>query len=425
MAAEACLIARLEESARQVLHARSSLWESLLEADLQCLTSCPDAVLASAVPILVDLLGVRPSDPLCVSALRAAVHATEGSLGARAFEQTLWGMRRVVKLAGSIELNDEARRLVDRLMEQTSGDPSSDRAASFGSRVAFEDAHREDMYPPTRLAFRRIGAADTVEPAQHSPSAWLEPGPTAGAAEEMVLALQNPSRRERFGSEIPSKIWPASVILSQLLWSRQHLVHGQTVLELGAGMGLVGLAAMRCGATSALLTDLDNKAVQHMRVNIANNLPTQRDRVEAAHLDWANPPDVASAEDVDGADASDAHTAAAGASLARAVLADGADVILAADIVNAPGLSELVYAMLVRYLRRAGRFLMVCPRPCHRHTVERLRSMLVASEHFETTIVDVPAWLSAAARQTAADARDMEPAEFEVIEYEFYHVRWR
>mmetsp|Transcript_1877 Transcript_1877/g.6109 ORF Transcript_1877/g.6109 Transcript_1877/m.6109 type:complete len:88 (+) Transcript_1877:3-266(+) len=68
---------------------------------------------------------------------------------------------------------------------------------------------------------------------------------------------------------------------------------------------------------------------------------------------------------------------------------------------------------------------MVCPKPVHRHAVDQLRALLLNSAHFECTVVGVPSWLVLAARAAAAHVRDMEAAEFEVIEYEIYHARWR
>lgn len=381
---------------------------SLLAADLHCLASASDAALVRAIPLLVDLLALPAQHPLLAAVLRATVKATGCSDGAEGWSNVLWGSRRLVKLAGSLDLDDECRRLVDLAMAQSTGGIAAPTA------IAFEEVHRGDMYPPTRFAFKRQLPADAACAAAATGAAPT--GRDVAGAEEalMELRLENPSRRERFGSEIPSKVWPASVILAQWLWNAPHSVAGKRVLELGAGMGLVGLAAGRCGAASVLLTDLDAKALQHARTNIRKNARGGGGHAcaaEAAHLDWARPPEL---EDEEGARGPAAR-----------VLWEGADVVLAADIVNAGGLSELVYAMLLRYLGRDGDFVMVCPKPVHRHSVERLRSLLLESEHFECTVDDVPPPLVTAARAVAAGASDMEPAEFDVLAYELYHARWR
>lgn len=414
--AEEDLLSRLRNSSHAVLRKPAdALWSTLLASDLQCLASFSHAVLLRAVPILTELLTLQARHPLLSTVLHAAVRVTATADGARAWNGTLWGARRCIKLAGCLELDDECRRLVDVAIAQTT-DGASAPNASLSGRVAFEDVHRSDMYPPTRLVFHRRPAMSVrVGPA------CFELARVDGADGEegvLELCLENPSRRERFGSEIPSKIWPASVILAQWLWSQPNVVRGRRVLELGAGMGLVGLAAMRCRAATVLLTDRDAKALQHMRTNIAKNSPPASHSdacvAEAAHLDWARPP--GKDEDEEGGGPS---------TEAGRVLVEGADVVIAADIVNAPGLSELVYDMLVRFLGRAGDFLMVCPKPAHRHTVDRLRSLLLESEHFDCTVDDVPTSLVAAARTVAASAGDMEPAEFDVVFYEMYHARWK
>ncbi|KAJ1620495.1 hypothetical protein T492DRAFT_1077587 [Pavlovales sp. CCMP2436] len=427
--AEDALLDRLQASSQALLRARgNTLWAALLEADLHCLALAGEVAIVRSVPQLADLLALPAQHSLTKSVLRTVAAAVACAGGAKALRETLWGARRLVKLAGSLDLDDEARRLLDEAMACMDG---TEHVASLSGRVAFEHVHRIDMFPPTRLAFHRPPSAllkkDRAAYAAEAEctttgGAWLRlqlAPPSAdscesGAAERLELCLANPSRRERFGSEIPSKVWPAAVIMSQWLWNFPHLVRGRRVLELGAGMGLAGLAAMHCEAESVLLTDLDTKAILHMRTNLVQNAPPAGTCAEATNLDWARPPD----RDAE-LEAECAH------SPARRVLLEGADVVLAADIVNAAGLSELVYEMLVRYLSASGDFFMVCPKPCHRHTVDRLRTLLLESTHFECTVVDVPPWLSRSAQAIAAGAEDMEPAEFEVIEYELYHTRWR
>lgn len=52
-------------------------------------------------------------------------------------------------------------------------------------------------------------------------------------------------------------IWHASCALSQYICSNQHLIQGKTVLEIGAGCGLVGLCAAALGATEVTFTDIE------------------------------------------------------------------------------------------------------------------------------------------------------------------------
>ena len=52
-------------------------------------------------------------------------------------------------------------------------------------------------------------------------------------------------------------VWPAGLAFSRLLVHCPSFVQGKRVLELGAGLGAVGLAAATAGAASVLLTDYD------------------------------------------------------------------------------------------------------------------------------------------------------------------------
>ena len=332
-----------------------------------------------------------------------------------------------------------------------------------------------------------------------------DPG-VAGDADEGCAAAEPPptlrlvqlSRRARLGSEIECKIWPAAAMLARWLWLHRPLLEGQTVLELGAGVGTVGLAAAACGARHVLLTDINDAALRCARANVERNGERVRTAAAVAHLDWAWPPisegaaatsEGGAATDLEGVassatGASDAAAAPAevGAHLyepggcARAALSGneaaatsssgpelgaeamlmrrcvrtqelqprgssnlagaptsrelqprgssnlagglaavrlcppplrpppahpseptthGQDVILAADVVNDVGLSELVERMIMLYLKPRGLFLMCCPKARHRHCIERLRSLLLGSAELSVRVAEAPDWLRA------------------------------
>ena len=64
-------------------------------------------------------------------------------------------------------------------------------------------------------------------------------------------------------------VWPASFLLMEWLASRDLAM--QTVLELGAGCGIVGIAAGCLSARSTVITDGSKEAVKLMDENIATN----------------------------------------------------------------------------------------------------------------------------------------------------------
>ena len=70
---------------------------------------------------------------------------------------------------------------------------------------------------------------------------------------------------------------------------------------------------------------------------------------------------------------------------------------------------------LGRYLAPHGLFLMVCPKPAHRHTVERIRELLLGAAELSVAVAAVPEWLR----------YGIEEAEPDVVEHELTLVQWR
>jgi len=94
------------------------------------------------------------------------------------------------------------------------------------------------------------------------------------------------------GSNVGLRTWEASLHLAQYLHSHPSLVQGRSVIELGAGMGLLSiLAAGPLGARHVLATDGLPYVVEHMEKNIHRNERTvlnPRCTVETKVLDWAD-----------------------------------------------------------------------------------------------------------------------------------------
>jgi predicted nicotinamide N-methyase len=66
-------------------------------------------------------------------------------------------------------------------------------------------------------------------------------------------------------------VWPASIVLTEFIARHQHeYVRGKSVVELGAGTGLCGLAAaVQLGARSVVLTDCDSRVCRALLFNAA------------------------------------------------------------------------------------------------------------------------------------------------------------
>lgn len=81
-----------------------------------------------------------------------------------------------------------------------------------------------------------------------------------------------------------TEIWPSALALAQFL-RREVDLAGKTVLEVGSGLGVVGIVAHRCGA-EVLLSDLEDDALRMAELNWIINfgeLPA------ITRLDWRNP----------------------------------------------------------------------------------------------------------------------------------------
>jgi 2-polyprenyl-3-methyl-5-hydroxy-6-metoxy-1,4-benzoquinol methylase len=81
-----------------------------------------------------------------------------------------------------------------------------------------------------------------------------------------------------------AKIWPASVVLAGHL-SRLPVVPGQRILEIGSGLGVVGIIAA-CSGHDVTLTDANPHALEFARANAHINGCTQ---LTVQRLDWQDP----------------------------------------------------------------------------------------------------------------------------------------
>lgn len=313
-------------------------------------------------------------------ALRAGLGATNTPDGLDKLSQVSWVQRRLLRVSDRA-LSDDSQHALDELVAKIGG--GRDAALVGGSRP-LDDLYHEELYPPLRLTF--TPSVRSAEPSKFD------------------IVVYNPSRRERIGSEIPSKVWPASVLLAEWLCQNLAVVQGKTCLELGAGMGVVGFTAGALGAQTVTMTDLDLKVLEHLRTNVRLNSGTVLpSATRIAYLDWARPP-----EDDEGGDLS-------------------ADVILAADVINDRGLSDLVAAVVRRYLRQpGGQFIMIAPRSDHRHGVEEFEALTHAATDWDVSCEDVPEAVVANALHVAASsAGTFDDDEFRVLNYRLFVVRWR
>lgn len=67
-------------------------------------------------------------------------------------------------------------------------------------------------------------------------------------------------------------LWLGSEVLCEHLTNYPNLVKGKKVLELGAGLGLCGIASHLLGASRVLMTDGDTDVLENLRYNVTLNI---------------------------------------------------------------------------------------------------------------------------------------------------------
>jgi predicted nicotinamide N-methyase len=172
-----------------------------------------------------------------------------------------------------------------------------------------------------------------------------------GAVEAMHRAAGEPD-----ADPVWAEVWPSAFAAADALLSEPGVVAGRRVCELGAGVGLAGLAASLAGAVSVLLSDREPRALQ---CALAAAAASQAAGVSTCVLDWDAPElpaelrgccDVLLLADV-------LYQPGSIASLARVTthLLAPAGVIFLADTARRPGKEGLREAFLSSLLQSTGR----------------------------------------------------------------------
>ncbi|NXN96746.1 MET23 protein, partial [Rhinopomastus cyanomelas] len=99
-------------------------------------------------------------------------------------------------------------------------------------------------------------------------------------------------------SQFGTYVWPSAVVLAQFVWTHRERLPGKRVLEVGAGLGLPGVLAARCGA-EVVLSDSEEltRCLQSSRRSCALN---RLSRVPVVGLTWGRvSPELLSLQPVD------------------------------------------------------------------------------------------------------------------------------
>ena len=84
-----------------------------------------------------------------------------------------------------------------------------------------------------------------------------------------------------------SIIWEGALVLAKYMEDNAQEFKGKTVIELGAGIGLVGIVSALIGCSSITITEI-GKLIPLIRENIELNIedPNVRKRVQVKELNW-------------------------------------------------------------------------------------------------------------------------------------------
>ncbi|KAL3776582.1 hypothetical protein HJC23_008054 [Cyclotella cryptica] len=91
-----------------------------------------------------------------------------------------------------------------------------------------------------------------------------------------TILIHQVTKRQTAQADVGFLIWPSAIVLGRWLLSNEHILRGKTVLEIGAGCGLVGILAaaiVKDGSSpeQVIVTDVNNTVLENIFRNINLN----------------------------------------------------------------------------------------------------------------------------------------------------------
>lgn len=170
--------------------------------------------------------------------------------------------------------------------------------------------------------------------------------------EELLVVLINQvSARQTAQKDVGFVMWPSAVALATWLISNPKVIQGKTVLELGAGCGLVGLVAASLQAKKITLSDFNQFVVKNLAANLElNGLDGEAERLDFYQQDAKRHGWV---------------TSSSGDTM------EPVDVILASDVICQPEDAFAVARTIAGALKEGGTGIVVSADSKHRFGVEK------------------------------------------------------
>jgi len=115
---------------------------------------------------------------------------------------------------------------------------------------------------------------EQLEPLQFGERLWVVPDPSSKLPQNSVAVILPPGLAFGTGTH------PTTAMC--LKWLDSLELQGKRILDYGCGSGILGIAAVKLGATEACLTDIDPQALQAAANNAARNGVTERLNIQQA-----------------------------------------------------------------------------------------------------------------------------------------------
>ena len=204
--------------------------------------------------------------------------------------------------------------------------------------------------PDARARQTHASLRDALEAAR---AACADASGVVASVRELAFGLSAPPRSDRgsrnddvvrvrvrelaLGRGVGAKLWRAASMLSDVLFADPAFVRGQSVLELGAGVGLCGLLAAKLGAKTVALTDFEPALLDSLALAARDNRAPGDAETRVARCDWREERRRAEAEteaaDADADDDALAAAAARGGWLPALPFRETFDRIVGSDLV--------------------------------------------------------------------------------------------